>query len=31
VAELAIVITPHIVRAVHQGAQEKMIMLPTAP
>jgi Flp pilus assembly secretin CpaC len=31
VAELAIVITPHIVRAAHQGAQEKMIMLPTAP
>ncbi|MGD0367087.1 MAG: hypothetical protein ABSA94_06505 [Acidobacteriaceae bacterium] len=31
VAELAIVITPHIVRAVHRGAQEKMIMLPTAP
>ncbi|MGB9032248.1 MAG: hypothetical protein WCC27_19140, partial [Acidobacteriaceae bacterium] len=31
VAELAIVITPHIVRAVHQGAHEKMIMLPTAP
>jgi general secretion pathway protein D len=31
VAELAIVITPHIVRAVHQGAQEKMIMLPKGP
>jgi len=28
VGELAIVITPHIVRAVHREASEKMIMLP---
>jgi Flp pilus assembly secretin CpaC len=31
VAELAIVITPHIVRSVHRGASEKMIMLPGGP
>jgi len=29
VGELAIVITPHIVRAVHREATEKMIMLPS--
>jgi len=28
VSELAIVITPHIIRASHRGATEKMIMLP---
>jgi general secretion pathway protein D len=31
IAELAIVITPHIVRSVHREASEKMIMLPTGP
>jgi general secretion pathway protein D len=31
VSELAIVITPHIVRSVRREASEKMIMLPTAP
>ncbi len=31
VAELAVVITPHIVRSVHREASEKMIMLPGAP
>jgi hypothetical protein len=28
IGELAIVITPHIIRATHRGATEKMIMLP---
>ncbi|MFP5228184.1 MAG: hypothetical protein ACLGXA_11200 [Acidobacteriota bacterium] len=28
IGELAIVITPHIVRAVRRGAQEKMVLLP---
>jgi Flp pilus assembly secretin CpaC len=31
VAELAIVITPHVVRSVHREASEKMIMLPGGP
>ncbi len=31
IGELAIVITPHIVRSAHGKAQEKMIMLPTTP
>jgi general secretion pathway protein D len=29
IGELAIVITPHIIRATHRGATEKMIMLPS--
>jgi len=28
IGELAIVITPHVVRSVHRGASEKMILLP---
>jgi hypothetical protein len=28
VSELAIVITPHIVRSVHRGPAERMILLP---
>jgi Flp pilus assembly secretin CpaC len=31
VSELAIVITPHLVRSVHREATEKMIMLPGGP
>jgi general secretion pathway protein D len=31
IGELAIVITPHIIRASHRGATEKMIMLGTSP
>ncbi len=31
IGELAIVVTPHIVRSAHGKAQEKMIMLPTTP
>ena len=31
VSELAIVITPHVVRSVHREASEKMIMLPGGP
>jgi len=31
VAELAVVITPHIVRSVRREASEKMIMLPSGP
>jgi Flp pilus assembly secretin CpaC len=29
IGELAIVITPHIIRATHRGATEKMILLPS--
>ena len=31
IGELAIVVTPHIVRSAHGKAQERMIMLPTTP
>jgi len=29
ISELAIVITPHIIRSSHRGATEKMILLPS--